>query len=57
MGHVYVYAYDLSSLSNVATCTFELEGNSKLLIPDGMFQFLQTDVRGELSFILNVSDF
>lgn len=57
MGHVYVCACDLSSLSNVATCTFELKGNPQLFIPDGVFQVLQTDIREKLQFKLNVSDF
>lgn len=57
MGHVYVCARDLSSLSNVATCTFELKGNPKLLMPDGVFQVLPTDIRRELRFKLNISYF
>lgn len=57
MGHVYVCACDLSSLSNVATCTFELKGNPQLFIPDGVFQVLQTDIREKLQFKLNISDF
>ena len=48
---------DLSSLSNVATCTFELKGNPKLLMPDGVFQVLPTDIRRELRFKLNISYF
>ena len=57
MGHVYVCAVTFLPSVMWQPCTFELKGNPKLLMPDGVFQVLQTDIRRELRFKLNISYF